>query len=115
MSELIQGQKGEIQITAAHEEILRSIAENRVPRGWGQGKLAAWLELFNTQIKFLNNWLRNGQPRSFLMPCFIFPQGFFTAILQNYSRTHQLPVDQLRFEFKVINDAKSEKDLKEIP
>jgi dynein heavy chain len=62
-------------------------------------------------MTFLNSWLRNGQPKSFFVPGFIFPQGFFTAILQNYSRRHQVSVDKLRFDFKVMSKQKTENEL----
>nr|XP_028577583.1 dynein heavy chain 14, axonemal [Podarcis muralis] len=41
-------------------------------------------------------------PSCFWLPAFFFPQGFLTAVLQNYARQKELPVDSLNFIHKVL-------------
>ncbi|XP_053239011.1 dynein axonemal heavy chain 14 isoform X1 [Podarcis raffonei] len=41
-------------------------------------------------------------PSCFWLPAFFFPQGFLTAVLQNYARKKELPVDSLNFIHKVL-------------
>ncbi|XP_063775070.1 dynein axonemal heavy chain 14 isoform X3 [Pseudophryne corroboree] len=42
-----------------------------------------------------------GEPHSYWLPAFFFPQGFLTAVLQNYARMRYLSVDSLTFSHKV--------------
>ena len=37
------------------------------------------------------------------MPSFFFPQGFMTAMLQQFSRKYMLPIDTLSFKFELLN------------
>lgn len=38
------------------------------------------------------------------MPCFFFPQGFLTAILQEHARKAKIPIDELSFSFKLLEN-----------
>ena len=49
----------------------------------------------------------------FWMPCFFFPQGFLTAILQEHARRKQIPIDELSFSFKIVKDLESEEAQKD--
>ncbi|XP_044147930.1 LOW QUALITY PROTEIN: dynein axonemal heavy chain 14 [Bufo gargarizans] len=41
------------------------------------------------------------EPSSFWLPAFFFPQGFLTAVLQNYARIRSVSVDSLTFRHQV--------------
>uniref|UniRef100_A0A7M4E560 Dynein axonemal heavy chain 14 n=1 Tax=Crocodylus porosus TaxID=8502 RepID=A0A7M4E560_CROPO len=43
-----------------------------------------------------------GCPNQFWLPGFFFPQGFLTAVLQNYARQNGIPVDTLTFVHRVL-------------
>ncbi|XP_068918735.1 dynein axonemal heavy chain 14 [Petaurus breviceps papuanus] len=47
-------------------------------------------------------------PIRFWLPTFFFPQGFFTAVLQNYARSKKISVDSVGFSHKVITDPQDE-------
>ncbi|XP_073527968.1 dynein axonemal heavy chain 14 isoform X2 [Phyllobates terribilis] len=42
-----------------------------------------------------------GEPSSFWLPAFFFPQGFLTAVLQNHARMRHVSVDSLTFKHRV--------------
>lgn len=50
----------------------------------------------------MNNWLVNGQPTSFWMPGFFFPQGFMTGCLQTHARNYKIAIDKLSFSFQIL-------------
>lgn len=41
--------------------------------------LSSWVKDMIYRIDFMRSWLRNGQPSSFALPVFFFPQGFMTG------------------------------------
>ncbi|XP_042301519.1 LOW QUALITY PROTEIN: dynein axonemal heavy chain 14 [Sceloporus undulatus] len=52
------------------------------------------------ETDFSNNY--KGHPNCFWLPGFFFPHGFLTAVLQNYARQNEIPVDTLTFVHKVL-------------
>lgn len=54
-----------------------------------------------TYQTFLQIWLRFGHPISYWISGFYFPQGFLTGTLQTHARKYNLPIDELKFDFKV--------------
>jgi dynein heavy chain len=52
-------------------------------------------------MKMMYEWVENGQPRSFWLPGFFFPQGFLTGVLQNHARKYNIPIDSLQFNYDV--------------
>lgn len=63
--------------------------------------LASWIKDFHKRIEMIQRWSEDGQPKSFWLPGFFFPQGFLTGVLQNHSRKTNIPIDTLQFNFKV--------------
>jgi len=54
-------------------------------------------------VRFVSGWLYEGDPPSYWVPAFFFPQGFMTAALQFYSRKTATPIDALQFRANVLN------------
>ena len=61
----------------------------------------------------MREWLIKGQPTTFSLPVFFFPQGFMTGALQTFARKYMQAIDTLSFNFKCIPD--EPKDIKEAP
>ena len=50
----------------------------------------------------MREWLNHGQPHSFWLSGFFFPQGFMTGVLQTHARNYKIPIDKLNFSFQVL-------------
>jgi dynein heavy chain, axonemal len=63
--------------------------------------LGSWVKDFQKRIDMVKKWSIDGQPTSFWLPGFFFPQGFLTGVLQNHARKSNIPIDTLNFNYKV--------------
>ena len=50
----------------------------------------------------ITDWIDKGVPSVFWISGFYFPQAFLTGSLQNYARKHKFPIDQVNFNFHVV-------------
>ena len=108
LSDVEKAIKGEVVMSIDIAEVYRSLLDRQVPKQWKEvaypsvRPLASWCADLVERVNFISNWLRKGEPNVFWFPGFFFPQSFLTAVLQNHSRKHQVPIDKLSFEAKVI-------------
>ena len=88
------------------DRMYKSMLNNKVPDLWSfhaypsLKPLSSWIENFKQRIDFLRMWLQKGKLTAYWLPAFFFPQGFLTALLQNYSRKYQIAIDALNFGFQ---------------
>lgn len=86
------------------ELLFESFYLNQIPTEWKDKSqtiyppLSTWIEQLNDKTRFFRVWLNEEQPYVFWLGAFIFPQGFMTALLQNYSRQHTVPIDKISFQ-----------------
>ncbi|CAK8992468.1 unnamed protein product [Durusdinium trenchii] len=66
------------------------------------------------RFAFFRDWIDGGIPIAYWISSFYFPQGFLTSVLQGYSRSNMIPVDQLSFEF-VMQDTSDPHELEGAP
>lgn len=97
--------KGLVVMSEELERIYTSFLNNQVPRKWESAAypslkpLGSWVQDLVLRCDFIGSWIRHGQPKSFWISGFFFPQGFLTGSLQNHARKYGLPIDHLMFEF----------------
>jgi hypothetical protein len=109
LRELKMAVSGLTVMSASLEAMLGSFLINQVPQLWADvaypslKPLASWIEDLINRVAFLRSWITNGQPASFLLPGFFFPQGFLTGVLQMHSRLTQIPIDTLEFCAHVVD------------
>jgi len=47
-------------------------------------------------------WLNEGNPNCYWMSGMFFPQGFLTGVLQTHARKHELAIDTIEFNFRIL-------------
>jgi dynein heavy chain len=110
---------GMIVMDADLDAMYTSFLNNQLPGIWEKVSFASlktlgsWVTDLIFRVSFLRIWLLNGQPATFPLPVFFFPQGFMTASLQTFARKHMEAIDGLSFEFEVLRE--SPEDIKEGP
>ncbi|KAJ3183889.1 Dynein heavy chain 6, axonemal [Geranomyces variabilis] len=109
LNNLVKAVKGLVVMSAELELVYRSLLNNQVPTAWSSHAypslkpLASWVKDFHKRMTFVRDWAENGQPTSFWLPGFFFPQGFLTGVLQNHARKYNIPIDTLHFAYKVLD------------
>jgi dynein heavy chain, axonemal len=107
-SSLISVQKalrGLVVLSAELEAMGNDMFDQKVPAEWTAKSypslkpLGPWTKDLFQRLSFMQTWLDTGTPGSFWISGFFFPQGFLTAILQNYARKYQMPIDTVAFSF----------------
>lgn len=91
------------------DQMYLKMSNGIVPDNWSSvaypslKPLSSWFKDLIQRVKFLAHWLKNGNPISFWISGFFFPQGFMTGVLQTYARKHMAPIDELDFGFTVVD------------
>lgn len=97
--------KGFVVMSEELEMVYNAFLNNQVPGLWANAAypslkpLGSWVNDLVYRCAFVENWIKWGQPKSFWLSGFFFPQGFLTGVLQNYARKFDLPIDHLSFQF----------------
>ncbi|XP_049712146.1 dynein axonemal heavy chain 6 isoform X2 [Elephas maximus indicus] len=99
---------GLVVMSEEMEKVYNSFLNNQVPSLWSNTAypslkpLGSWVKDLILRTSFVDLWLKRGQPKSFWISGFFFPQGFLTGTLQNHARKYNLPIDELSFKYNVI-------------
>ncbi len=119
LDQLSKAISGQIVMSQELDDMYISVLNGQVPENWGRvaypslKPLFSWYVDFIKRIEFMRIWLTQGQPSSFWISGFFFPQGFMTGILQTYARSYKVPIDKLGFSFTMLKGTKDE--IKEPP
>jgi len=112
--------KGFIVMSEELDSMYLRIQNGQVPFNWEKvaypslKPLASWFKDLIERVAFMQRWLTTGQPTSFWLSGFFFPQGFMTGCLQTHARNYQIPIDKLNFSFQVLLEEEPE-DVEEPP
>lgn len=104
---------GLVVMTQSLEATASQLLRGEVPAVWRQASFAStlpvggWLQDLQTRVQFFRSWVQNGRPNVYWLPGFFFPQGFLTALLQNYARKTQQPIDTVHFDFHLLGGHRS--------
>ena len=88
--------------------------DQRVPASWTNvaypslKPLGPWFKDLMQRLDFITTWIDKGIPSSYWISGFFFPQGFTTAILQNYARKYKFPIDTVSFSFVMRDELPEE-------
>nr|KAF6446457.1 dynein axonemal heavy chain 6 [Rousettus aegyptiacus] len=99
---------GLVVMSEEMEKVYNSFLNNQVPSLWSDTAypslkpLGSWVKDLILRTSFVDLWLKRGQPKSFWISGFFFPQGFLTGTLQNHARKYNLPIDELSFKYNMI-------------
>ncbi|XP_060043693.1 dynein axonemal heavy chain 6 [Erinaceus europaeus] len=99
---------GFVVMSEEMEKVYNSFLNNQVPSLWSNTAypslkpLASWVKDLILRTSFVDLWLKRGQPKSFWISGFFFPQGFLTGTLQNHARKYNLPIDELNFKYNMV-------------
>ena len=103
--------KGIVVLSADLEAMGNALFDQEVPAIWTKvaypslKPLQPWFADFLARTaQFMQNWVDHGIPSSFWISGFFFPQGFLTAILQNYARKFQMPIDTVSFSYLFLDE-----------
>lgn len=113
LKDLQRALKGLVVLSAELEAMGNACFDQRVPAAWTASAypslkpLGPWFKDLLQRLHFLTSWVEEGIPAAFWISGFFFPQGFLTAILQNYARKYQFPIDTVAFSF-VMRDEEVE-------
>jgi len=109
LEELQKAIKGLVVMSSELDSMYLSMLNSQVPGNWERvaypslKPLMSWFRDLLERVEFMELWLTQGQPVSFWISGFFFPQGFMTGVLQTHSRKHKVAIDQLNFTFKVLD------------
>ncbi|VVC44482.1 Dynein heavy chain, domain-2,Dynein heavy chain domain,Dynein heavy chain, P-loop containing D4 domain,P- [Cinara cedri] len=107
LHDLIKSIKGAIVMTPELETMALSLSAAKYPVFWSKfsypslKSLSGYISNFIERLNFLQVWYDKGKPNNFWLSGFFFPQAFLTGAMQNFSRRHTIPIDQLCYDFKV--------------
>ncbi|ALC49870.1 Dhc16F [Drosophila busckii] len=100
--------KGLVVMSEDLEAVFKALLANQVPAMWAKRSflsikpLPSYIVDFQRRIDFIQHWAENGQPRSYWISGFFFPQSFLTGVLQTYARRRVLPIDSLKIDFSIV-------------
>lgn len=104
LSKAVQGQD---VLSQELELLLRDLSQFQVPVYWkpyiSSKSLFSWLEDLRERVEHMRDWGMKGGLITFTLGCFIYPNGFLTAVLQAHSRKTGVSIDSLKFDFSFSN------------
>ena len=114
LRELQRALKGLVVLSAELEAMGNACFDQKVPATWMSSAypslkpLNPWFKDLLQRLDTMTKWVERGTPSAYWISGFFFPQGFLTAILQNYARKYRFPIDTVAFSFVMRNEMMEE-------
>lgn len=108
--------KGEVVMSAALEQLGQQLFFSKIPTIWEAASypslkpLAGYVADLLQRLDFLDKWLNGTAPPVYWISGFYFTQAFLTGQLQNFSRRHLEPIDNVGFDFVILEKEWNEYD-----
>ena len=109
LDDLSDAMAGKVIITSELESIVSRLLNNQVPEAWSKvcypsrKPLMSWVRNLHSRLSFFQDWIENGPPTVYWISGFFFTQAFLTGTIQNNARKYSHPIDNLEFEFSVLD------------
>ncbi|OAF70538.1 hypothetical protein A3Q56_01708 [Intoshia linei] len=119
LADLKKAIKGLLVMDTKLYDIFMSFINNKLPKLWADNaypsmmNLNTWVFDLMMRCNFIQNWIDVTIPKSFWISGFFYPQGFLTALLQNYGRKYSYPIDHLSFHYKILKIYRNHRDVYE--
>eukprot|EP00232_Nephroselmis_pyriformis_P024798 CAMPEP_0182866754 /NCGR_PEP_ID=MMETSP0034_2-20130328/8363_1 /TAXON_ID=156128 /ORGANISM="Nephroselmis pyriformis, Strain CCMP717" /LENGTH=486 /DNA_ID=CAMNT_0024999085 /DNA_START=110 /DNA_END=1570 /DNA_ORIENTATION=- len=101
--------KGLVVMSGELDLVAQSMFLGRVPEMW-LGKsfpslkpLSSYVREVIDRVSFFKEWVDAGPPVVFWISGFFFTQAFMTGAKQNFARKYKIPIDQIDFDFEVMD------------
>jgi len=107
--------KGEVVMSAELEEVGNALFDNRIPAVWAKVSypslkpLASYIVDFVERLGEVDKWIQEGKPPNFWISGFFFTQSFLTGLKQNFARKYTIAIDQVDWDYEVMQDATFDK------
>lgn len=109
LQELQKALQGVVVLSHELEEMGDALFDQHVPALW-QAKaypslkpLQPWFKDLLQRLTFVTGWIHS-PPKVFWISGFFFPQGFLTAVLQNFARKYSIPIDVVTFGYRNLDE-----------
>ena len=109
LEDLLKAIQGIVLLSKDLEDCSKSLYDGKVPDLWMKKSypslkpLGSYISDLRTRIEFFKDWFEKGIPSTFYINKFHFSQGFLTGALQNYARKKKIPIDEILFDFTVLD------------
>jgi dynein heavy chain len=109
LTDLKKAIKGLVTMSSSLENTLRALFDGKVPPEWGKKSypslkpLGSYISDLKARLEFFKDWISRGQPEVYNLSRFYFTQSFLTGALQNFARKYTIPIDEIFFNYEVVN------------